>query len=243
MIKIDPQLMADENPLELKPTIILFDMDGTLVDNSDVVADAYYYGMIELGYEPISRGEIRKLFGRSTYETGRGMGIEEEDLVKIDKYFWDYFGRYAETLEGKPQVYNSVNEILELLDSFNIRMGICTSNESKSARILMDKAGLGNYFSVYIGSEDLKERKPSPEPLLLALRNLEFDYSKSTNLRREVWFVGDTKYDVEAAHNANLLAIGITQDSTADLMLSAEPDIVVDSISDLYSSIQNAWNI
>lgn len=236
------QFMANENPLENKPSIILFDMDGTLVDNSEVVADAYYYGMIELGYEPISRNDIKKLFGRSTYETGRGMGIKEEDLAKIDKYFWHYFGRYAEELKGKPQVYNYVNELLELLKSYNIKMGICTSNESKSARILMDKAGLDKYFSVYIGSEDLEERKPSPRPLLLALTKLGFDYSSKSNLGNEVWFVGDTKYDVEAAQNANLLAIGITQESTADLMLSAKPDIIVDSISDLYSSLTNSWH-
>ena len=234
--------MTNENPLEIKPSVILFDMDGTLVDNSDVVADAYYYGMIELGYDPISRGEIRKLFGRSTYETGRGMGIKEEDLMKIDKYFWDYFGTYAEMLEGKPQVYNSVGAILELLTFYDIKMGICTSNESKSARILMDKAGLRNYFSVYVGSEDLEERKPSPKPLQLALTKLGFENPIQSDLKNEVWFVGDTKYDVEAAHNANLLAIGITQESTATLMISAEPDIIVDSISDLYFILLKVWN-
>lgn len=240
--KISSQLMINHNPMEVKPEIILFDMDGTIVDNSEVVADAYYYGMIELGYNPISREEIKKLFGRSTYETGRGMGIHEDDLNKIDLYFWKYFGAYAEKLQGRPKVYDSVPEILEIISSNGIKMGICTSNESKSARILMNKAGLSKYFSVYIGSEDLEERKPSPKPLLLALKKLGFDNSEEPDLKNKVWFVGDTKYDVEAARNANILAIGISQESTADLMLSAEPDIIVDSITDLYFNVDKSWN-
>lgn len=241
-MQIPSSYMIGNIELRNKPSIILFDMDGTLVDNSDVVADAYYYGMIELGYEPISREEIKKLFGRSTYETGRGMGLHEKDLEKIDSYFWKYFGGYAKELKGKPKVYSLVPEILDFIATHNIKMGICTSNESKSARILMDKAGLSKYFSVYIGSEDLEERKPSPEPLYLALKRLEFDHSKKSDLHNSVWFVGDTKYDVEAAQNANMLAIGITQDSTADLLLSAEPDVIVDSISDLHNAISDAWN-
>ncbi|MHA2276159.1 MAG: HAD family hydrolase [Candidatus Kariarchaeaceae archaeon] len=121
-------------------------------------------------------------------------------------------------------------------------MGICTSNESKSARILMEKAGLNEYFDIYIGSEDLEERKPSPEPLFFALKRMKQRFSHNQDLRENIWFVGDTKYDVEAAQNANILSIGITHESTAEIMLSSNPDIIVDSISALYDSINKAWS-
>jgi phosphoglycolate phosphatase len=242
MLYIRRKFVDGNNPFLTKPEIVLFDMDGTLVDNSDVVADAYYYGMIELGYQPILRDEIKQLFGRSTFETGRGMGLQEKDLPKIDQYFWDYFGSYAKNLNGKPNVYKAVPEILELFTKNNIRMGICTSNESKSAKILMEKAGLEDYFEVYIGSEDLEERKPSPKPLLLALDRLNYNYLNKQNLSEKIWFVGDTKYDIDAAHNASMLSIGILHESTGKLMISANPDVLVDSIDDLYNTINAGWS-
>lgn len=223
------------------PKVILFDMDGTLVDNSEVVAEAYYQGMIKLGYQPKAKTDIKTLFGKSTFDTGRGLGLREEDLEGIDTFFWEFFGKYANSLEGSPNIYESVLELLTLANENKILMGICTSNESKSARILMEKAQLDSYFKVYIGSEDLEERKPSPQPLWLALKKLQFNFTNKNELRNDVWFVGDTKYDIEAAHNAGMFAIGITQESTAELMIGSEPDILVDSMSDLYQFILQKW--
>ncbi len=228
-------------PILNMPKIILFDMDGTLVDNSEVVAEAYYQGMIKLGYRPTPKNKIKRLFGKSTFDTGRGLGLREEDLEGIDALFWEFFGNYASSLEGSPNIYESVPELLKLAKGNKILMGICTSNESKSARILMEKAQLDSYFNVYIGSEDLKERKPSPQPLRLALEKLKFNYRDNNQLKNDIWFVGDTKYDIEAAHNAGMFAIGITHESTAELMIGSEPDMLVDSISDLYQFILQSW--
>ena len=106
----------------------------------------------------------------------------------------------------------------------------------------MEKAQLDNYFGIYIGSEDLEERKPSPEPLWMALKSLNFDYENNDQLREDVWYIGDTKYDIDAAHNAGLFAIGITHESTAELMISSNPDVIVDSVNDLFHSIMQFWD-
>ena len=218
------------------PKAVLFDLDGTLLDNSAVVVEAYYTGMKKLGYEPKDKKFIKTLLGRSTYNTGRGLGLKEEDLPAIDTHFWDFFGSYANTLKGSPVVYESIPEILKLFHERNIPMGICTSNQASSARILIQKAGLSSYISAYVGSEDLPERKPDPQPLQLLLSKLEIPIPKNRN--ENLWFVGDTAPDVLAARNAGLKSIAVPDKVNLDSVKETNPDLLLDSMTQFFGLLR-----
>jgi phosphoglycolate phosphatase len=214
------------------PKVILFDLDGTLVDNLEIVVDAYYNFLLDYKLPLKSRDFIATLAGRSTFETGRSLGVPENMLKNVDQYFWDYFGKFVRELKKAPNIFPGVPKLLKKANSNHVRMGICTSNEAKSARILMEKANLSSFFEVFVGSEDPTARKPSAEPIYYALDQMGFDLE--TIDRQSIWFIGDTKYDVQAAKSAKITSIAIPQDHTRDGVLASSPDLITDSMESLY---------
>lgn len=218
--------------MTILPKVVLFDLDGTLIDSSEIVVDAYYNSLIEYNYPIKSRDFIAKLAGKSTFETARSMGIEEEDVRLIDQYFWDYFGNYSRDLDTKPVLFEGTTEFIEYLHKQDISLGLVTSNEASSAKILLEKAGLRQYFNAIVGKEDTEEKKPSAQPIEKVLERMNF--SRQNQNHHEVWFIGDTKYDIEAAKNASIISVAIPQEHTYNTVIEAEPDYLVNSMKDLY---------
>ncbi len=217
--------------LEL-PRAVLFDLDGTLLDNSTLVIEAYYTGMIKLGYQPKEREFIRGLLGKTTFAIGRELNLLDEDLPKIDAHFWDYFGTYALNDDYKPDVYSGVIEVLTFFYNNSVPIGICTSNKATFARSLMKKVNLDHYISIYIGKEDVSEMKPAPEPLLLGMKRLGFE--KLSEKDETLWYVGDSTPDIEAAHNAGFLSFGVPEKDKYEQIKSKNPDYLFESMNELY---------
>lgn len=219
----------------LIPRAVLFDLDGTLLDNTPIVAEAYYTGMIELGYEPKEREYIRTLLGKTAQNIGRELKLREEDLPKIEDHFWTFFGKYVKDENYYPNVYPGVKEVLEFFAQSSIPVGICTSNKANFAQELIKKVDLDNYISTYVGADDVKEKKPSPEPLLLGLERLGM--KKESSKDKSLWFVGDSSPDIEAANSAGMLSIGIPDNDKIDSVKQQNPDYLFSSMADFHEFI------
>ena len=214
-----------------KPKVVLFDLDGTLLDNSDIIIEAYYDGMIKLGYKPKPREFIRTLLGKNTFTIGLNLELQEEDLPKIDAHFWEFFGKYTEDNKYVPRVYSGVKDILQILKDNSVPVGIVTSNKARFAKKLMKKVALDEFILTYIGQEDVKKTKPSSEPLLLALEKLGIN--KLALKDKTVWFVGDSSSDIEAANNAGFYAIGVPEKDKILSVKEKNPDFIVNSLTEL----------
>lgn len=216
------------------PKIVLFDADGTLFDNSKVVVEAYYTALQKYELPMKSKEFIASLMGKSTYETARSMDVPEDTLDKVDQYFWDYFGEYATRLESRPNIFPGTERVLKLLKSNEIRMGICTSNEAKSIELLVNKGSLSHFFDTIVGSEHTINKKPSADPLMYALKKLNFTEFE----RPDIWFVGDTEFDVMAAKELGVVSVGIPMDHTRKNLIASEPDLISDSMEAFYKLLQ-----
>ena len=225
--------------LENFPRVVLFDLDGTLLDNSPIVIEAYYSGMKKLGYKPKNREFISSLLGNNTFDIGRALQLKEEDLPYIDAHFWDFFGTYAEDPMYVPNIYSGVKELLELFYAKSVPIGICTSNRSKFARSLIKKVNLDKYISTYVGSEDIDEKKPSPKPLFLALKNLGL--TKMNQKDSSLWFIGDSSPDVEAANTAGFLSFSVPEKDKLESVKSKNPDYLFNSMKELYFFINKTF--
>lgn len=214
---------------------IFFDLDGTLLDNSEVVIEAYYSGMQRLGYKPKDREYIRSLLGKSTFDIGKDLGLKDKDLSAIDTFFWDFFGNSANDPNYIPNVYSGVRELLNFLKEHNIPTAIVTSNKAEFAKILIKKVNLDNYITVYIGSEDVIKKKPSAEPLQVALKKINI--SKIGSKDNSIWFIGDTPSDVLSAINAGLISVAVPEKGKLNLLRQSEPDFIFDSMKDCYKHI------
>ncbi len=181
---------------------LVFDLDGTLVDTK--------YDMLEAGnlvYE--SQGWATRLKGFSGLQTaiqgGRAIlryGLKEEGISFNDELLKDYYqlylNNYDTVLDNKSVNYDGVVTTLEKLQIMGVKLGLCTNKPEKHARELLKRLGLINFFKTsFIGSDTVGVAKPNPKPLLEAIYRL--------NKRpEEVFFVGDTNTDAEAAKNANV---------------------------------------
>ena len=213
---------------------LVFDLDGTLVDTK--------YDMLEAGnlvFE--SQGWETRLNGFSGLQTaiqgGRAIlryGLRNEGLDFDDNLLKDYYQlylyKYDKVLDNKSVVYNGVTDTLTQLQSIGVKIGLCTNKPEKQARDLLKRLGLIDFFtSSFIGSDTVGIAKPDSKPLLEAIYRL--------NKRpEEVYFVGDTNTDSEAAKNANVDFIfceyghgsmyGIAKGESAALKIKGFADLI-----------------
>ena len=181
---------------------LVFDLDGTLVDTK--------YDMFEAGnlvFE--SQGWATRLEGFSGLQTaiqgGRAIlryGLKSEGLDFDDNLLTDYYqlylSNYEKVLDNKSVVYKGVTDTLTQLQSMGVKLGLCTNKPEKQARELLQRLGIIDFFkNSFIGSDTVGVAKPDPKPLLEAIYRLD-------KRPEEVFFVGDTNTDAEAAKNANV---------------------------------------
>lgn len=221
--------------MENLPEVVIFDLDGTLIENSLVVIEAYCTALYKYGYPEKSKEYIASLAGLSTNETAKFLGVDEVDWEKIDHYFWKYFEDYADDPNKMPILFEGVEKLLNFLEKKNIKMAVVTSNRAVIARKLLVKVNLIQYFDIIVGSEDVKNKKPSAEPIEMALKGI------GQNIEN-VWMIGDTSSDVGAARNANILSIAIPQPHTFQSVISSKPDILIDSIFDLFHHLSSNFD-
>jgi len=178
--------------------IILFDLDGTLIDSTDAIVSTFHHSFKVLGSLHVEDEAIMALIGYPLDIMYKELGVAPDKI-------WDYVDTYKEeyrkisTIKTKLLV-NAVESIKKASEF--AELGIVTTKTGKYSKILMEYFGLMKYFKVLIGREDVQNPKPHEEPILKALESF------NTN-DKEVWMIGDTKLDLISAKNANVNSIGL----------------------------------
>ena len=181
---------------------LVFDLDGTLVDTKYDMLEAGNLVFESQGWETRLKGFVGL---QTAIQGGRAIlryGLRNEGIVFDDDLLRDYYelylANYDKVLDNKSMNYDGVVVTLEKLQSMGVKLGLCTNKPEKHARELLKRVGLIDFFkSSFIGSDTVGIAKPDPKPLLEAIYRL--------NKRPgEVFFVGDTNTDAEAAKNANV---------------------------------------
>ena len=181
---------------------LVFDLDGTLVDTKHDMLDAGNLVFENQGWTTRLEG----FFGLQTaIQGGRAIlryGLQEEGIDfddKLLKYYYKlYLSNYDKVLDNKSSIYEGVFDTLSELQSMGVKLGLCTNKPEKQARELLKRLGLIDFFkSSFIGSDTIGIAKPNPMPLLEAIYRLD-------KKPEDVFFVGDTNTDAEAAKNANV---------------------------------------
>ena len=145
---------------------------------------------------------------------------------------WYYFRKFADDPEAKSIVFDGVLDTLTYAQKHGIKMGIVTSNEAGIANKMLQKVDLIKYFEVVIGAENVKNKKPHPEPVLLAFSKMGINFEEMN--KESIWFVGDTKSDVGVAKNTGIIDFAIPQTHTFSSVISSEPSYRLDSMLDFY---------
>lgn len=179
--------------------IILFDLDGTLIDSTEAILESFYHSVAFHGeVTEVNDEMITSQIGHPLEVMFAGVGVRE---ISVAKHVSTYKLHYREISRAKTFMLPNAIEAIEEASKF-ARLGIVTTKTGYYSRELMEHFGVMNYFEVLIGFENVINPKPHPEPILTALEQMKSD-------KANVWMIGDTRLDLEASHRAGVEAIGV----------------------------------
>ncbi|MFT7879352.1 MAG: HAD family hydrolase [Sulfurimonas sp.] len=179
--------------------IILFDLDGTLIDSTEAILESFRMAYEKHG-ETVPDSELIKAeIGHPLDAMFSTLGVEEEKV-------WDYVDAYKmhyRTIScQKTILLPNAKEAVEFARQ-HATLGVVTTKTAKYSIELLEHLGLMHHFEVLIGREDVENPKPHPEPIQKALKALP-------NGAKKIWMVGDTCMDMLSAKEANVIGVGVT---------------------------------
>jgi len=178
--------------------ILLFDLDGTLIDSTEAILESFHHAFDFYSYPHPDDEAIKTLIGHPLDYMFAHLGVEEERV-------WDFVAvykeHYREISTQKTVLLPHAREAVELAATF-AKLGIVTTKTGKYSQILMEHFGLMEKFEVLIGREHVEHPKPHAEPILKALEAIDVE-------DKEVWMIGDTQMDLVAAEAAGIKAIAV----------------------------------
>ena len=180
--------------------LLIFDLDGTLIDSLPDLTDATNLVRVKRGLPRIGIEDVRRLVGqgaRSLVERalpGATTGEVEEALELFLSYNLAH-------IADKTRVYPGVPETLQAIEGAGVPMVVLSNKNVDLCREVLAQLGLGQYFADVFGADSFPFRKPSPEPVLALLK--EFRVAAG-----ECVMVGDSINDIAAGGGAGVLTVG-----------------------------------
>ncbi len=180
--------------------IILFDMDGTLIDSTDAIYKSFTQVFIDNNMPILSKKEVSKFIGYTLNDMFKFFGAKEE---YIEKYCNEYKNHYIKICNRFTYLIPNVLDSIMLASNF-AHLGIVTTKSSNSSKELLTYFGIDKYFKTIIGKEDVNHTKPHKEPIIKALDSMKLNVNKN-----KIYMIGDTILDLQAAKSAEIIGIGV----------------------------------
>ncbi len=215
------------------PSAVLFDLDGTLIDTAPDFIRCLNMLRQQHKLESLPAEHIRRSVSngaRAMIRVGFGLAPEHPDYLEKHTAFLDL---YEAGVAIETTLFEGMDELLRDLESRSIPWGIVTNKPARFAIPLIEALGLAERCATLICPDHVTERKPHPEPLFLACREIGAE-------PKQAIYVGDHERDIEAGRNAGMRTIAvrygyIEQPESVDLW---QADIIVDTVSDLAKLLQ-----
>ena len=213
--------------------LIVFDLDGTLVDSAPDLIGALNYVLGREGMAPVPAASARKMIGagaRALIE--RGLELEGRSLTpeRIDRLTDDFIAFYADHIADETRPFEGVEAALDALSARDFRFAVCTNKLEWLSKRLLDRLGLSSRFAAICGADTFGVQKPDPVILRQTVACAGGELSSSI-------MVGDSGPDIGVAKRAGIPVIavdfGYTQVAIADL----EPDVLISHMRQLPEAV------
>ncbi|KLU17223.1 MULTISPECIES: phosphoglycolate phosphatase [Xenorhabdus] len=209
---------------------IAFDLDGTLVDSAGGLADALDQALMAKGLPAAGKEHVTVWIGNGAdVMVERALKWAGAELsAKLHSETRKLFDAFYETsVTTGSQLFPQVKETLAELAKHHLPMAIVTNKPTPFIAPLLESLGISEYFSLVLGGDDVKEKKPHPAPLYLTMGMFGLH-------KEELLVVGDSRNDILAAQAAGCPCIGLTYGyNYGESIASSHPNYVLDHFSDL----------
>lgn len=213
------------------PKLIMFDLDGTLVDSVPDLAVAVDKMLLALGRPAAGLEAVRAWVGNGAPVLVRRALAGDIEHASVDAELAEqglalFMQAYAEKHEHTV-VYPGVRETLKWLQKKGVEMALITNKPEQFVAPLLDEMKLGRFFRWIIGGDTLPQKKPDPAALFQVMKLAGVDASQAL-------FVGDSRSDVQAAKAAGVASVGLTYGYNHGRPIAEEsPSLVIDDLRKL----------
>ena len=184
----------------MKKKLIIFDLDGTLIDTLSDIEHIFNYVLIKNGLEKKSKNFYKKNIGNGLENLLRKC-IPDNFMGDFDLLSKSVRDRYKSQLNTKTEIYDGIILVLEYLKNNQVNMAVI-SNKLHSLAVKSVNTYFYSYEMKVIGAEGGFPRKPIPDSTFHILQH--FNCSSSDAL-----FIGDSIVDIQTAQNANIRSVGV----------------------------------
>jgi phosphoglycolate phosphatase len=206
-----------------KISLIIFDLDGTLIDAYPAIISSFNYAMKKSGYPSQDDTVIR-----------RSVGWGDENLLKpfinkkdLNKAVAAYRRHHRHALVKDSRPFSKARSVLALLKKRGYALAVASNRPTEFSRILLRHLKLEKYFDYVLCADKLKYGKPHPQILKRIMRHFSVKPS-------ETLYVGDMTIDVQAGRRAKVRVIAVTTgSSTAGELKRERPYRIIAGIEDL----------
>ena len=180
----------------------IFDLDGTLLDTLQDLANAVNHAMRQMNYPERTIDEVRRFIGngiRMLIKRAAPQNISDEDYNKTLAIFTAY---YLEHIADFTKPYDGIVDVIKTLKQKGCKVAVVSNKADEAAKKVV-KDFFGDIFDLVVGKIDRFPSKPAPDSVLYVIETLGAD-------KENCIYSGDSEVDVQTAHNAGLPCIGVT---------------------------------
>ena len=182
--------------------LVIFDVDGTLVDSEVVYVKAALKNL-EVNHYNIPMSAIMGIIGQNRVASRKMIESTQDDSFNYDKYIKDFEKIRNQILENEPyKLKKGALNILNYCKKHNIKMAIATSTARDKQTKVLTKLGIIDYFDYMVFGDEIKNSKPDPEIYLKVFEH--YNYGKD-----EMIIYEDSKNGILSAHNAGIRVVYI----------------------------------
>jgi phosphoglycolate phosphatase len=204
--------------------LIVFDLDGTLIDTAPDLIDTLNEVYADHGIETVTLDQGKSLVGagvKPLIANGlRSLG-RADDAATVDALYDDYLLRYAPRISRLSRPFEGLVDAMDALEAQDMRFAVCTNKLDWLSVKILTELDLLARFEVVMGPDGLGTRKPDPQALLKTIARCGAD-------PRRAVMVGDSRADIEVARHAAVPSVGVTFGYTPVAMADLKPDRMIE---------------
>ncbi|MGY2292350.1 phosphoglycolate phosphatase [Pseudomonas sp. SDO528_S397] len=210
------------------PRLVMFDLDGTLIDSVPDLAAAVDQMLLKLGRKPAGVDAVRLWVGNGVQMLVRRALANHMDAQGVDEveaeHALEIFNAAYESGHELTVVYPGVRDTLKWLHKQGVEMALITNKPERFVAPLLDQMKIGRYFRWIIGGDTLAQKKPDPAALFFVMKMANIPASQSL-------FVGDSRSDVLAAKAAGVKCVALSYGYNHGRPIAEEsPALVIDDL-------------
>jgi len=220
----------------LTPALVVFDLDGTLLDTHADLIDSLNHTIASIGLAPVSYDDLTHLVGHGAkvmIERAcklHGHPLTEDEAGPLLQRF---IAHYSSSMPGHTKPYPGLIAAMDTLRDNGFTLAVCTNKMESLARTLIDALGLTHYFAAITGGDTFPVRKPDARHLLGTIEKAGGSPERSI-------MVGDSFNDIAVAKNAAVASIGVPFGYSDVPIASLEPSRIIQHFDELTPDFVNA---